>query len=164
MIFVTVGTQLPFDRLIRSVAVWAGKQGLTDIVFQSGPEGLLPEGFTASEFLSPDQFEGYINQADIIVGHAGMGTILKGLELAKPVVILPRLKKYGEHRNDHQVHTAEKFGKYAGVYVASDEHQLPELLDAAMDADNGKGISRFASDSLTGHLRDFISGSIKSSR
>ena len=156
MIFVTVGMQLSFDRLIKAVEKWAIESGQRNIVFQVGPGGYIPSGFTAKEFLNPEQFENYIKEAEAIVGHAGMGTILKALELAKPVVIMPRLERYGEHRNDHQVHTAEKFGSHKGVFVASSSKELSAALNSTARTDNGQAISQYASDSLCSFIHEFL--------
>ena len=64
-----------------------------------------------------------------IVAHAGMGTILTALELGKPLLIMPRRAALGEHRNDHQLATAERFAAVDGVKVAFDETEFALKLD-----------------------------------
>ncbi|WP_158084345.1 glycosyltransferase [Marispirochaeta aestuarii] len=163
MIFVTVGMQLPFNRLVRTVEAWAKKHKASDVIFQVGPGGYFPSGFSASQFIKPEQFEQYVKKADVVVSHAGMGSILKSLELAKPIIILPRLQIYGEHRNNHQVHTAENIGKYEGVLVAKSETDVEDLLDVAITFTSGSAISKSASDSLIAHIQYFIRNSIPKS-
>ncbi|MEK9713666.1 MAG: glycosyltransferase, partial [Thalassolituus sp.] len=70
-----------------------------------------------------------------LVAHAGIGSILTAVELGLPVIIVPRDFKRGEHRNDHQSSTAREFSTRKGVYVATDEATLHDLLDRRRSLD-----------------------------
>lgn len=155
MIFVTVGTQLPFDRLIDAMDAWAGGAE-EDVVAQAGPAaapGRWPH-LDARTRMSPEDFEKCFSDARIVVGHAGIGTILSAQRFRKPLVILPRRESLGEHRNDHQMATAREVSRLKGVHIAWSEDDLPKLLgqDLTPAAPDG-GESR---DALIGRIRDFI--------
>ncbi|MCP9481134.1 glycosyltransferase family 28 protein [Shimia sp. CNT1-13L.2] len=132
MIFVTVGTQLPFDRLLGAVDVWAEVHPGRRIVAQSGESGFVSDRLDIVARLERKDFRQLAQEAAVIVSHAGMGTILTALELCKPVIILPRRADLGEHRNDHQHATAERLGGLANVRVIWDESDLGPAMDAAL--------------------------------
>ena len=129
-IFVTVGTELPFDRLIGAVDAWAGDRGRGDDVFaQIGVTVGAPEHFASSPTLEAKTFRRLFDSADLIVAHAGMGTILGALERARPLVVVPRRAELGEHRNDHQLATTQQLDELGLINVANDEHDLTPYLD-----------------------------------
>jgi UDP-N-acetylglucosamine transferase subunit ALG13 len=129
VIFVTVGGQLPFDRLVREVDQWAKEQGRDDVFAQIGASDSPPEHIRWARFLSPPEFKEKAREADVIIAHAGMGSILTALELGKPIVVMPRRANLGEHRNDHQSATVKHLHGGVDVAVASDEHELAGFLD-----------------------------------
>lgn len=159
MIFVTVGTQLPFDRLIEAVDNWAQANTHIKVIAQTGPSGFLPRALVASEFMAPEIFDRHFSEADLIVAHAGMGSILGALSSAKPIIIMPRSAKLGEHRNDHQRATADRFRTRPGIMVADDETNLRHHLDRHKQASGGSPISPFASAELIESIRNFIQAS-----
>jgi UDP-N-acetylglucosamine transferase subunit ALG13 len=131
-IFVAVGTQLPFDRLVRAVDAWAGDHpdiADLDVFAQIGPGEYVPEHVSSASFLPPREFEARTRAADLLVTHAGTGCILAALEQKRPIVVMPRRALLGEHRNDHQLATAERFCTVRGVTVAWDEEDLRRQLE-----------------------------------
>ena len=158
MIFVTVGTQLPFDRLIRAVDGWAAAGAGPEVFAQIGPTSLRPGNIEARPFISPSECRELIHDADVVVSHAGMGTILSALELGTRVLVMPRRAALGEHRNDHQLATARWFAKESSVSVAFDEAELVQKLDQVDGLAVGSRISEYAGDGLIGALRSFIDG------
>ncbi|MEM7412291.1 MAG: glycosyltransferase [Myxococcota bacterium] len=156
MIFVTVGGQLPFDRLVESVDRWAGDRGRGDLFAQIGDGRFVPTHVPFERFLDPRAFAEKLEVADAVVAHAGMGTILSALELGKPVVVLPRLHAQGEHRNDHQVATAARLSKLAGIYIADDEQAIPGLLDQLESLPPGEAIDPRAAEPLVARIRAYI--------
>lgn len=134
-IFVTLGTQLPFDRLLDAVDSWADDRPGHDIVVQAYTKRADFKNFSVQQFLSPAMYSKEVERSDLIVGHAGMGTIITAHECGRPLVIMPRLVQYGEHRNDHQLMTVRKFKDVTGVYVASDRRELHYLLDQWQSAE-----------------------------
>ena len=130
MILVTVGTQIPFDRLIHYVDKWAAEsQERSSVVAQVGKSNFHSENISVLTSVEPEQFEEYITKSDFIISHAGMGSILTALRVKKPIIIFPRSAALGEHRNDHQMATARSFENVEGVYVATTEDDLLEILN-----------------------------------
>lgn len=127
MIFLTVGSQLPFDRLIRLVDELAPSIG-GEIVAQIGRSPLKAKNFPVFDILTPDVFNETLAKATLIVGHAGVGTILQARRAGKPLIIFPRRASFGEHRNDHQVATASAVKGVPGVRVALDAADLEAAL------------------------------------
>lgn len=129
MIFLTVGTQLAFDRLVRSVDQWASANPDVPVFAQTGPGAYSPKSMSHSDFLKPHELKKKMEEADLIVAHAGMGTIISALQMQKPIVVLPRRAALGEHRNDHQLATAKWLGTKHGIRVAWSESEIADLLD-----------------------------------
>ena len=96
MIFVTVGTDMPFDRMIKAIDSWAQKNNRSDIFAQIGEGGWRPKHIEFKEFLEPPEFKERFAAADVIVAHAGMGTILSALNMGKSIVVMPRIARLGE--------------------------------------------------------------------
>lgn len=160
MIFVTIGTQLPFDRLIRSVDDWATQQkDSVEIFAQVGPTEYRPRAMKYDRFLSPDETEKRIIGSDLIVAHAGMGSVLSALKYRKPIVVMPRRAALGEHRNDHQMATARWLEQETGVAVAWDEENLAVYLDGHAERIQPKAISEYAPETFMRRLREFINAS-----
>lgn len=161
MIFLTVGTQLPFDRLTRALDAWAAahsEQSVFGQIADPGAEGYRPQHFEWTPFLGPDEIEGRFSQAEVIVGHAGMGTIIGALSRAKPLLIMPRRAHLREQRNDHQFATVGRFGSKPGVCVAHEEPEVGPMLDTMLQAEAGTGaaIAAGAEPRLIEALRGFI--------
>lgn len=129
-IFVTVGAQMPFDRLTTAVDRWAAEHREHEVLAQIGESSLAPRNVRYAQFLSPSEFERAYDEADAIVGHAGIGTLFAALQRGKPIVVMPRRADLRETRNDHQIATAKRFIALAGVVVAWDESELPARLGA----------------------------------
>ncbi|MBO0332662.1 hypothetical protein J0X12_03495 [Sneathiella sp. CAU 1612] len=162
MIFVTVGHELRFDRLIKGLDNWALDSGYKDIfaqVAELGEEGYKPRNFAWQSFLDPDNFKSRFEGADLIVAHAGMGTIITALTMKKPLLIMPRKGALKETRNDHQIATAEQFARRSGIYVAKDETELGPVLDELIANPPSKineAASEFAEPQLLQSIRNFI--------
>lgn len=128
MIFVTVGTQLPFDRLMRMFDEIAPQLGGEEIVAQSCAGAYTPRHFSTERFIEPRRFEQLMDQARVVVAHAGIGTILSAMKRRKPLVVVARRADLGEHRNDHQLATARYLAGSASVAVADDAAALLRLI------------------------------------
>lgn len=154
MIFVTIGTQAPFDRFIKIIDEVAPEVG-EEIVAQVYKGSFKPKHIKTIDFLAPDEFDALFEKARLIVSHAGMGTILSALKQHKPIIIFPRIAANGEHRNEHQLATAEKFKEMGSVYVAMNEGELKELL-LRRDLKPLAEIGEYASSSLIESIEKFI--------
>lgn len=129
MIFLTVGTQFPFDRLVRSIDGAISHNGFQEEIFaQIGHSTYRPHNFKFIKYIGKKQFDNLMQSASGVIGHAGMGTITMALECEKPILVMPRLKKYGEVVNDHQVAIAKRFEKLGHILVAYDVEDLPDRM------------------------------------
>lgn len=126
-IFCTVGTQMPFDRFVKAIDEVA-PQLQDKVVVQAFRDKYEPKNIELVDFLEPDEFNRLFGEARLIVGHCGTGTILNALTTNKPVIVLPRLAKWGEHLNDHQLATARKFEEGGYAYVVEDEEEMKKLM------------------------------------
>lgn len=160
MIFLTIGSHEPFDRLVRAVDEWrAGTDRDVEVFGQiTARAAHKPKSFEWVETLPPAEYQARCREASLIVSHAGMGSIITALTFGKPILILPRRGHLQETRNDHQYATAEKFVGREGVWVALEEVELPALLDRLVDETPAErdGVSAFAGPELIDAVRDFI--------
>lgn len=156
MIFVTVGTDLPFDRMVKVVDAWAAERGRTDVFAQIGIGGWQPKSISFAETLSPVDFKQRFVAARVIVGHAGMGTILSALHHGKPILVMPKKASLKEQRNEHQLATARRMMKMGNVAVAFDETELREKLDQLDDLIPKERIASTASGPLIEEIRRFV--------
>ena len=158
MIFLTVGDQLPFDRLIKTVDLWAGETGYGEVFAQIGNASYLPQNINYCKFCSPVEYHEKISRADLVIGHAGIGTILSAMEHKKAVLVLPRQVTLGEVTNDHQMETAKRFLRMQFIEVAFDEDELLKKMQDISTIIMSKRdfCSSFASSELLQTLQDFI--------
>src|SRR5688572_22887840 len=128
MIFVTVGSQLPFDRMIQAVDEVASLLKGQEIVAQVFGMKYQPKNIKTLDYIPPIDFKNYIESADLIISHAGTGTILSVSQLEKPMIVFPRSGKLKETRNDHQFATCRMLEKTTRLQVAYDKDQLEEKI------------------------------------
>jgi UDP-N-acetylglucosamine transferase subunit ALG13 len=130
VIVVTVGMQLGFDRLIEAMDKLAPDLGVP-VVAQTGKGRYVPKNMETREKIAPAEFEALVEQAEVIVSHAGVGSMLTAARVGRPIVLMPRRANLKEHRNDHQMATARKFEGRPGILIAYDESELPERIAQA---------------------------------
>lgn len=159
MIFVTVGTQFGFDRLTKAVDVWASAQQRVECFAQIGGGDYEPRSMEWKRYLEPEEFERIFEECDLVVAHAGMGTIITALLKGKPVIVLPRLARFSEHRNDHQVATAKKLSSLEGCHFAADTEDVLRYLNSP-EALQGGCLKADELDGLIGNLEFFIKNSV----
>lgn len=129
LIFLTVGTQFPFDRLVKAVDEVVNQNGFEEKVFaQIGETSYKPRNFESVVSLDKKAFDEWLKKASGIISHAGMGTITMALDNNKPLLVMPRLKKYGEVVNDHQAAIARKFEELGHILAVYDVKDLPDSI------------------------------------
>lgn len=132
MILVLLGThELPFNRLLREVE----QQILTgvireEVIVQLGNTKYPDRYFKTFRFIDPDLLRKYYNNAEYIITHAGEGSIMNGLLMNKKLIVCPRLKKYGEHNDDHQVEIATEFCTAGYILVYNDGDSLEKTIES----------------------------------
>jgi UDP-N-acetylglucosamine transferase subunit ALG13 len=158
MIFVTAGTQLPFDRLVKTIDNLASEFKDARFVVQALKAKYTPVNVETFGWVTSVEFDEYIAEADLIISHAGTGTIISALLNKKPIIVMPRLTKYNEHRNDHQLATSTQMDKLNYIYVAYDEAELTNMFRRMWP--NGlsicKTITNEASHEIMNSLNKFI--------
>lgn len=158
MIFVAVGTQFAFDRLIRYVDEWAAQHPLPGVAQIAGGE-YLPQHLRWERFMNTDAFNQHLQAATLIISHAGMGNIITALENRKPIIVMNRQHALGEHRNDHQLDGLAWMGKLPGVYTASTQQELYALLEQRQELT----AAAVSADTRRQGLVDFIDQAIRAS-
>ena len=157
MIFVTIGSMFPFDRMIRWMDAWAAGQQ-EEIVAQIGAGDYEPRHMTWVRKLDRPAYAAAIRRARLVVAHAGVGSIVTAGELCRPIVVLPRRAHLGEHTSDHQVETVGWLRARPWVHVADDEGALPGCIAAAGAMAAAGAVSRTADPAFIDRLRRFIEG------
>lgn len=156
MIFVTVGSQLRFDRLVCAVDDWAARNKRADVFAQIGETRVRPRAMEWTPKLDRARFLETMARASAVVSHAGTGTIITALELGTPLIVLPRRASLGETRNDHQIATARCFQAAGLLRAAHDEHELVSALDAIDRLTRPPEITAAASPELIDAVRTFL--------
>jgi len=147
---------MPFDRLVGTVDEWAGRAGRSDVYAQIGPTSLVPRHVAWTHHLTPGEFRERVDEATLVIAHAGMGSILTSLESGTPLLVFPRRARFRETRNDHQVATARWLDEQRKALVAWDEQELVSTLDGLDRLEPPARISPWASPPLLRAIRDFI--------
>lgn len=121
MIFITLGSQkFQFNRLLKSVDELI-EGGLDEEVFaQIGYSNYKPKNYKYKEFLDREEFSEVINCSDIVIAHGGTGAIIGAVKKRKKVIAVPRLAKYGEHVDDHQLQLVSQFRELDLIYSCED--------------------------------------------
>lgn len=130
MIFVTLGSQkFQFDRLLKAVDKVVEKHILDDVVFaQTGYSDYEPQNYKFKRFLDRNEFAEMEEKADIVITHGGTGAIIGAVKKGKKVIAVPRLAKYGEHVDDHQLQLVRQFKELDLIYECDDCNRLGDAL------------------------------------
>lgn len=130
MIFVTIGTQkFPFDRLLKKIDELIESGFIEEkVIAQIGSSAYCPRFYEYTNYIKERRFSELLAKSRIIITHGGVGTITKGLTMHKKVLIVPRLKKYNEHVDDHQIEIAEIFYKMKYAMMCSDMDNLEKCI------------------------------------
>lgn len=133
MIFVTVGTQdVPFDRLLKAVDKQIKNGNIKEeVIVQCGKTKFKSKNMKFISFLEMEEFNKLIKKANLIICHGGVGSILDGLKNNKIVIACPRLQKYKEHTNDHQLEIINKFSNDGYIIPLKDPNKLDMALKQA---------------------------------
>jgi UDP-N-acetylglucosamine transferase subunit ALG13 len=153
---VTVGTDHhPFDRLIGWVNDWLGQhpERIPGFVVQRGPASIEP-ACAAPRFLDAVQLDALLDGADVMICHGGPGSIADAWARGHVPIAVPRLRRYGEVVDDHQVDFCTKLAELGRIRLAQEPATLARLLDEAISdraqfrmsgptADVGAAVARF---------------------
>lgn len=135
MMLLTLGTYpLPFDRLVKAIDELIDQRVIDcDIFAQIGHSNYIPKNMRYERLIEKDRFDSLCASSSALISHGGMGSIMMALEHSKPLLIMPRLKQFGEVVNDHQVGTAKEFERMGHVLVAYGADELPGKIRQLKD-------------------------------
>jgi len=164
LIFVTVGNDFrDFSRLIKKV------DEITphlphEIVIQRGYSRYRPQNTKHFDFVPIDTAMEYIKMSELVISHAGIGTIILCKEYGIPIIILPRRKKYGEHMNDHQMEIAKilEEKREGNIHVIYEGGQLEEKIKEVLkNKEKYTPIENVGRANLIRTIREFIERGVK---
>lgn len=158
VVFLTVGSLFPFDRLVQAVDEWCGERPGIEVMAQIGESSYTPKHMESRTVLDSAEFDRILTEADLVVSHVGMGVILKALVSNKRLVVMPRKVAFREVTTDHQLATAQALEERLGLNVAWDGDELRERLDGASQLRPGRRLGEYASDELISAIRSFVEG------
>ena len=155
MIYVTVGTMfLDFPRLVRAMDVFARDTGEC-VVVQTGMGQTLPVHCEHFDFKPREEVLELQRDARVVVCHAGIGSVSDALRVKRPLIVVPRLKRYNEHTTDHQMDLARAVASRGWGRAIFDVCDLPGACAAPPPAHDSYAP---ASAPLIADLRAYIDG------
>lgn len=128
MIFITLGSQkFQFNRLLKAVDDLIENGIIQDEVFaQTWYSDYQPQRYKYSQFLDRNKFEEIEEKAEVMITHGGTGAIIGAVKKGKKVIAVPRLVKYGEHVDNHQMQIIKQFSEMNLIYGVLDCDRLEE--------------------------------------
>lgn len=129
MVFVSVGTQKQqFTRIFQMVESSIVLK-YDEIVAQTGNTKFESKRIKMLPSIDNNKFNEYIKKADFVICHGGVGTIFNALENGKRILVVPRLGKYKEHINDHQLEVAEQLEKEGYLILYKDGEDFDKYVN-----------------------------------
>ncbi len=133
MILVTLGTQdKQFFRLLKAIDDEIEKGNIKDkVIVQAGYNvgRYETKNMEMFDLIDREKFSELVNECDFLITHGGEGSILNGVRLNKKIIACPRLAKYGEHLNDHQVQIVTEFSKLGYILAFNDGDDLADVIN-----------------------------------
>lgn len=128
MIFITLGSQkFQFNRLLKAVDELINEGVITEPVFaQIGNSDYIPVNYEYKKFLDREEFAKKQEECDTVITHGGTGAIIGAVRKGKKVIAVPRLAKYGEHVDDHQLQLLKQFDDMHIIETCYDVKKLKE--------------------------------------
>ena len=131
MIFVTLGSQkFQFNRLLIELDKLVGEKKIcNDIFAQIGYSDYKPKNYEFKEFLDREQFAEFMDKCDTVITHGGTGAIVGAVKRDKKVIAVPRLAKFGEHVDDHQLQIIDQFTNMNFIVGVKETNEIYEALE-----------------------------------
>ena len=129
MIFVVTGSQkFQFNRLLKKIDELKERKIITEKIFaQTGYSSYVPQNYQFVDFMSKNSFMKMEEAADLVITHGGTGAIIGAVKRGKRVIAVPRLEKYGEHVDDHQIQLVEEFDRMGIIRGCFELDRLGEI-------------------------------------
>ena len=139
LILVTLGTQLqPFTRLLDAIE---NSNIDEEIIVQAGCTKYESKKMKILDFISYEKMEELVKKARIIITHGGTGSIVEPLKKGKVIIGCARLKKYGEHVDDHQTELISIFSEEGHILEYKDGDNMYEVIEKSKNFTPKKYIS-----------------------
>lgn len=131
MILVMLGTQNnSFHRLLEEVEKLIKNNVINEeVIVQAGYTKYESSNMEVFSLIAQEELEKYQEKANFIITHGGVGSIIGALKKGKKVIAIPRLHKYGEHVNDHQMQIVETFEKEGYIIGINDVSELEKAIE-----------------------------------
>ena len=134
-----LGTQNnSFQRLLEEIDKLISKNVIEEeVVVQAGYTQYQPqnEKMKIIDFMPREELDTFEQEANFIITHGGVGSIITSLEKGKKVIAVPRMHQYGEHVNNHQTEIVEKFNKGGNIIGLQSVEELEEAIKKVQDFD-----------------------------
>ena len=129
MVFITLGSQkFQFDRLLKKVDELIDEGVIEDeVVAQIGASEYMPRNYSYVRFMDRNQFAETMDRCTTVITHGGTGVIIGAVKKGKKVIAVPRLEKYGEHVDDHQLQLLHQFDDLQLICACYEVDQLGEF-------------------------------------
>lgn len=131
-ILVTTGasSEYNFFRLLKAIDSLCDKKIIDceNLIVQSTDQGYKPKNYKLCQMMPNDEFKTVMSNVDIVISHAGTGTIATALKMNKKLILFPRLKEYGELIDDHQLQICQLFADKGYVMLARNEEELKDCI------------------------------------
>jgi len=102
-----------------------------DIIVQAGHSEYSSDKMKIFDFISGKELKVLYERADYIITHAGAGSMLQAIKAGKKTIAFPRLQKYGEHVDDHQLQLAKKLQSLGYLLVFHDGDEMIDVFNEA---------------------------------
>ena len=131
MIFITLGSQkFQFNRLLKAVDEQIASRKIKDEIFaQIGASDYKPQNYKYKDFINRDEFAEWQSKAEIEITHGGTGAIIGAVKRGIKVIAVPRLKKYGEHVDDHQLQLIGQFKELDLIYECQECDEIWKAIE-----------------------------------
>lgn len=129
MIYITLGTQgSDFSRCLKMVEQLIVERGVRDeFIAQVGSSSYRPKGVKCFEFVQENDYQKYIQDAEVIITHAGSGALFNSIKKGKKIIAVARLSKFHEMVNDHQTELVRKLTEEG--YILDGTYSIIEAWD-----------------------------------
>ena len=143
MIFLCVGSrEYQFDRLLKKIDNLLKENKIDEEVFaQIGQSNYIPKHYQHVRYMSPDDFRQKQIDADLIISHGGTGALVAALKLGKKVIAVPRLVKYQEHIDDHQIQVCDMLEKQQYLKVV---YEMSDLYGMIQQVKKQKAVKQYS--------------------
>jgi len=133
MILVLLGTQNnSFHRLLEEIEKNIENGKIKDeVIVQSGYTKYNSDKMKIFDMIPRNELEELVKKADLVITHGGVGSMMLGIKAHKKVIAVPRLKKYEEHVNNHQIELVETFKKQGLIIGIDNVEDLGKALEKA---------------------------------